>query len=71
MLFYHQDLTLFRMGLSELLMVEGKGWWGKKIPPSKVCYTYSAMMKVGRVIPYLKKVQIMYESRNKYLEEFF
>ena len=58
------------MDLSELLMVEGKGWGAKRSPPSKVCYTYSTMMKVGTVIPYLIKVQKIYESRKKYFEVF-
>ena len=28
----------------------------QKDPFSKICYTYSAMIKLGTVIPYLKKI---------------
>ena len=30
----------------------------------KICHTYPAMMKLGTVIPYLKKIQKIYESRD-------
>ena len=30
-------------------------------PPSKICHTYPTMMKLGTVIPYLKKIQKIYE----------
>ena len=29
-----------------------------------ICHTYPAMMKLGTVIPYLKKIQKIYESRD-------
>ena len=29
----------------------------------KVCHTYPTTMKLGTVIPYLKKIQKIYESR--------
>ena len=49
-------LTLFRMGL-----------FGANPPPSpplrEICHTYAALMKLGTVIPYLKKIHKMYESR--------
>ena len=34
----------------------------------KICNTYTTMMKLGTVIPYLKKVQKMYESQDTPLE---
>ena len=35
-----------------------------KWPPSlKICHTFPTMMKLGTVIPYLKKIQKIYESR--------
>ena len=30
----------------------------------KICHTYLTMMKPGTVIPYLKKIQKIYESRD-------
>ena len=33
------------------------GCGGKKAPVSKICHTYPAMMKLGTVIPYFKKVK--------------
>ena len=34
------------------------GWGGgKKAPISKICQTYPTMMKLGIVIPYLKRIQ--------------
>ena len=30
--------------------------------PSKICHTYPTIMKLGSVIPYLKKIQITYKS---------
>ena len=33
------------------------GWGGKKAPLPKICHTYPTMMKLGTVIPYLKKIQ--------------
>ena len=38
--------------------------WGGQTPPSKICHTYPTMMKLGTVIPYLKKIQKIYESRD-------
>ena len=31
----------------------------------KICYTYLTMMKLDTVIPYLKKIQKIYKSRDK------
>ena len=46
------------------LFVASHGWWGeggKKAPLPKVCHTYPTKMKLGTVIPYLKKTQRIYE----------
>ena len=47
-----------------MLTDEGGGWWGKKGPLPKICHRYPTMMKLDRVIPYLKKIQNIYESRD-------
>ena len=45
------------------------GGGGEKAPPlPKICHTYPAMMKLGTIIPYLKKFQELYESRETPLE---
>ena len=46
-----------------------QGWGGgggqkTPLPSSKICRTYPTMMKLGTVIPYLKKIQKIYESRD-------
>ena len=48
---------------SGLLTDEGRGQ-GKKTPHPKICHTNLTMMKLGTVIPYLKKVQKTYESHD-------
>ena len=40
-------LTLFRISI---------------YPVPKICYTYPTLMKVGTLIPYLKKIEKRYES---------
>ena len=40
----------------------------KKVPFPKICHTYPAMMKLGTVIPYLMKIQKIYESRDAHVE---
>ena len=40
----------------------------KSFPLPKICHTYPTMMKLGTVIPYLKKIQKIYESRDTPLE---
>ena len=35
-------------------------WWREKSPLPKICQTYPAMMKLGTVIPYLKKIEYIY-----------
>ena len=42
----------------------GWGGGGKKAPLPKIYHTYPTMMKLGTVIPYLKKIQKIYESRD-------
>ena len=46
------------------------GWGGgaKTFPLPKICHTYSTMVKLGIVIPYPKKIQKIYESRDTPLE---
>ena len=34
----------------------GEGWTKKSLSLNKTCHTYPAMMKLGTVIPYLKKI---------------
>ena len=40
------------------------GVGGKKAPLPEICRTYPAIMKLGTVIPYVKKTQKIYESRD-------
>ena len=40
----------------------------KARPLPKIRHTYPTMMKLGTVIPYLKKIQKIYESRDTPLE---
>ena len=42
----------------------GGGGWGKKASLPKISHTYPTMMKLGTVIPYLKKIKKIYESRD-------
>ena len=42
----------------------GYGGGGKKAPLPKICHTYPIMMKLGTVIPYLKKIKKIHESRD-------
>ena len=63
------QLTVFRMGLFRTAHVlAGRGGGGKKAPIPKICQTYPTMMKLETVIPYLKKTQKIYESRDIPLE---
>ena len=41
---------------------------GQKGPLPKFCHIYPTMMKLGTVIPYLKKIQKIYKSRDTPLE---
>ena len=54
-------LTLFRMGF----FGAAHGWGGPFWPPlPKIRHTNPTMMKLGIVIPYLKKIQKIFESRD-------
>ena len=55
-------LTLFRMGF----FGAAHGWTGDDLfgPLSKICHTFPIIMKLGTVIPYLRKIQKMYKSRD-------
>ena len=58
-------LVLFRIGL----FGAAHGWGEQKGPPiPNICHTYPTKMKLGTVIPYLKKIQKIYESRDTLLE---
>ena len=48
--------------------VGGEGGRAKRLPLAKICHTYPTMMQLGTVIPYLKKIQKIYESRHTPLE---
>ena len=41
------------------------GWGGQEPPFPKICHTYATVMKLGTVIPYLKKIQKLFESRDR------
>ena len=43
-------------------------WRGKKATLSKICHTYLTIMQLGTIIPYLKKVQKIYKTREASLE---
>ena len=59
-------LTLFRMALFGTANRWGGG--GQNAPFPKTCHTYPTKKKLGTIIPYLKKTQNIYESRNTPLE---
>ena len=42
----------------------GRGLGGERLPLPKICPTCPTMMKLGTVIPYLKKIHKTYESRD-------
>ena len=47
---------------------DAHGWGTKKAPLPKICHIYPVMIKLGTVIPYLKKIQRIYKSRDTPLE---
>ena len=57
-------LTLFRMGF----FGAAHGWDGGLPPIPKICHAYPTMIKLGTFIPYPKKIQKIYESRDTPLE---
>ena len=42
--------------------------WNKGSPVPKICYIYSTMMKLGILVPYLKKAQKICKSPEKSLK---
>ena len=60
-------LTLFRMGFSGL-HTDGGGEGQKAPPPPKICHIYPTLMKLRTVIPYLKKIQKLFESYDTLFE---
>ena len=64
--FCNSFLTLFRMGF----FGAAHGSWGVPFWSLllKICHTYLAMMKLGTVMPYLRKIQKMYKSRDTSLD---
>ena len=44
------------------------GWGGQKGLPTLKSVTHPTMMKLGTIIPYLKKIQNIYESHDTPLE---
>ena len=58
-----QDV-LFR-GCSQM---RGRGGGGKRVTLPEICHTHPTMMKLGTVIPYQKKIQKIYESRDTPLD---
>ena len=44
-------------------MGEGEGVEKGYPPVPKICQTYPAITKLGRVLPYLNKIQKLHESR--------
>ena len=46
----------------------GAQGWGKSPPLHKICHTYPTMVKLRTVIPYLRKIENIYESRKTLLE---
>ena len=59
-------LTLFRMGFFGAARRWGGGVFLDPLP--KIHHTYPTMMQLGTVIPYLRKIQNMYKSRDTSLE---
>ena len=58
-------LTSFRMGI----LGAAREWGGnKKAALPKFCHTYPTMMRLRIVIPYLKKIQKIYDSYDTPLE---
>ena len=57
-------LTLFRM----VFFGAAHGWVGAFLPPSLKPVTLSYNMKLGTVIPYLRKIQKIYKPRDTSLE---
>ena len=59
---WSSNLTLFRETFSGLITDGGGGGVAKKAPLLKICHTNPEMMKFVTLIPYLKKIQKIFES---------
>ena len=46
----------------------GLGGVGPKDPLLKICHKHPTMMKLGTVIPYVKKILKLYKSHDTFLE---
>ena len=55
-------LSLFRMGLF------GAAYGWREVPLTKICHACPIVMKIGTVIPYLKRIQNIYKSDDTTLE---
>ena len=57
----NESLTLSRMGI-----FGAAHWWGSQKGPSlpKICHTNPTIMKLGTVLPYVKKIQKIHKSRD-------
>ena len=55
-------LTLFRMSIEHFWGRSRMGGGGQKATLPKICDTNAPIMKHGTVIPYLEKIQKIYES---------
>ena len=62
------SLTLFRIDFFGAAHGWGGGERGFLAPLSKICQSYPTMMKFGTVIPYLRKIRKIYNSRYTSLE---
>ena len=49
-------------------LLEATHGWGKNSPLPKICHTYPTVIKLGTIIPYLKRFQKIYKSRDAPLE---
>ena len=52
------------MGLFGAAHGWGRRGGAKRLSLTKMCHTYSTMMKLGTFIPYLTKIQKIYKSWN-------
>ena len=63
-----QILTLFRMDIFGAAHGLRGGGGAKRPPLLNVCHTYPTMMTLHTVIPYLNKIQKIYESNDTPIE---
>ena len=58
-------------GWAFLGLLTDLGGTGAKSPPlSIICHTHPTLMKLSTVIPYLKKIQKIYKSRDTPLDSY-